>query len=366
MTTLNRDRNTLKRLVESYGKKDVLNFVRHLNEGFFNSKESRTIILSGIDIKKLDGPFGILEYLDNYRSRYNKNVSINGNVVSIEYSVPTRSTKEQFDEFSSFYKCFDVCYRSIPAVRSLIDYYTVNGKHLINSENIDNEVIQINKLQSKVDKFVSREEVQYINYLADRFGVLMSKKLTNLYKFQKFIDKILKKYSIYDRFESRLDNTQRSLISNARIKHMNESFDGDSLKSILKSCKFFIDEPYGYGGFSGDGSDFGEFYDAKISGDTLELYIDGPEYGFDEDFLEDFDSSYYTAVIRFDEVNPVDKENIKNILSSISYIVVYIVDEDNEIYQCDKVTALKGDKEDYNDFYPGADYELNLLASKKI
>ena len=32
MTTLNRDRNTLKRLVESYGKKDVLNFVRHLNE----------------------------------------------------------------------------------------------------------------------------------------------------------------------------------------------------------------------------------------------------------------------------------------------------------------------------------------------
>ena len=34
MNTLNRDRNTLKRLVESYGKKDVLNFVRHLNESF--------------------------------------------------------------------------------------------------------------------------------------------------------------------------------------------------------------------------------------------------------------------------------------------------------------------------------------------
>lgn len=32
MNTLNRDRNTLKRLVESYGKNDVLNFVRHLNE----------------------------------------------------------------------------------------------------------------------------------------------------------------------------------------------------------------------------------------------------------------------------------------------------------------------------------------------
>ena len=31
-TTLLRDRKTLKRLVEQYGKKDVLNFVRHLNE----------------------------------------------------------------------------------------------------------------------------------------------------------------------------------------------------------------------------------------------------------------------------------------------------------------------------------------------
>ena len=34
MNTLSRDRNTLKRLVESYGKKDVLNFVRRLNESF--------------------------------------------------------------------------------------------------------------------------------------------------------------------------------------------------------------------------------------------------------------------------------------------------------------------------------------------
>ena len=36
MNTLNRDRNTLKRLVESYGKKDVLNYVRHLNEASEN------------------------------------------------------------------------------------------------------------------------------------------------------------------------------------------------------------------------------------------------------------------------------------------------------------------------------------------
>ncbi len=32
MNTVNRDRETLKRLVESYGKQDVLKFVKHLNE----------------------------------------------------------------------------------------------------------------------------------------------------------------------------------------------------------------------------------------------------------------------------------------------------------------------------------------------
>ena len=37
MNTLNRDRNTLKSLVESYGKKDVLNFVRRLNESADNN-----------------------------------------------------------------------------------------------------------------------------------------------------------------------------------------------------------------------------------------------------------------------------------------------------------------------------------------
>ena len=37
-TTLLRDRKTLKRLVEQYGKKDVLNFVRHLNESATGSR----------------------------------------------------------------------------------------------------------------------------------------------------------------------------------------------------------------------------------------------------------------------------------------------------------------------------------------
>lgn len=37
-TTLLRDRKILKRLVESYGKKDVLNFVKHINESATGSK----------------------------------------------------------------------------------------------------------------------------------------------------------------------------------------------------------------------------------------------------------------------------------------------------------------------------------------
>ena len=36
--TLLKDRMTLKRLVESYGKKDVLNFIRHLNESITASR----------------------------------------------------------------------------------------------------------------------------------------------------------------------------------------------------------------------------------------------------------------------------------------------------------------------------------------
>lgn len=50
MNTLNRDRNTLKRLVESYGKKDVLNFVRHLNENINGlTEEEKSAVINSID-----------------------------------------------------------------------------------------------------------------------------------------------------------------------------------------------------------------------------------------------------------------------------------------------------------------------------
>ena len=45
--TLNRDRNTLKRLVESYGKKDVLNFVRRLNESVNISQDDLEAFRNG-------------------------------------------------------------------------------------------------------------------------------------------------------------------------------------------------------------------------------------------------------------------------------------------------------------------------------
>ena len=44
-----KDRMTLKRLVESYGKKDVLNFVRHLNESVNGSNYTSSQLADMID-----------------------------------------------------------------------------------------------------------------------------------------------------------------------------------------------------------------------------------------------------------------------------------------------------------------------------
>lgn len=44
MTTLNRDRNILKRLVESYGKKDVVNFIQHINERYQGTSNTLLIV----------------------------------------------------------------------------------------------------------------------------------------------------------------------------------------------------------------------------------------------------------------------------------------------------------------------------------
>ena len=54
-TTLLRDRKALKRLVEQYGKKDVLNFVRHLNESVNDSRYTSLQIADLMD-----------NYYDNY------------------------------------------------------------------------------------------------------------------------------------------------------------------------------------------------------------------------------------------------------------------------------------------------------------
>lgn len=49
-TTLLRDRKTLKRLVEQYGKKDVLNFVRHLNESVNASRYTSLQLADMLDM----------------------------------------------------------------------------------------------------------------------------------------------------------------------------------------------------------------------------------------------------------------------------------------------------------------------------
>lgn len=53
MANVNKDRETLKRLVESYGKQDVLKFVNHINEmGYFNksTRLPRPGVLVVVDI----------------------------------------------------------------------------------------------------------------------------------------------------------------------------------------------------------------------------------------------------------------------------------------------------------------------------
>ena len=53
MNTLNRDRNILKRLVESYGKKDVITFLNNLNETSYSTNRPTTAVLFCVDKKDL-------------------------------------------------------------------------------------------------------------------------------------------------------------------------------------------------------------------------------------------------------------------------------------------------------------------------
>ena len=53
MNTLNRDRNTLKRLVESYGKKDVITFLNNLNETSYSTNKPTTAVVFCVDKKHL-------------------------------------------------------------------------------------------------------------------------------------------------------------------------------------------------------------------------------------------------------------------------------------------------------------------------
>ncbi len=87
MNTLIKDRNTLKRLVESYGKKDVINFVRHLNE---TSKYATPNLLICVDTSgSVD-----LESYDKY--------SINDllDICNIDYGASKRNAKVKIAAFS--------------------------------------------------------------------------------------------------------------------------------------------------------------------------------------------------------------------------------------------------------------------------
>lgn len=49
MRQIDKDRNILKRLVESYGKEDVLNYVNHLNEGLYDRERVTGSVSSDAD-----------------------------------------------------------------------------------------------------------------------------------------------------------------------------------------------------------------------------------------------------------------------------------------------------------------------------
>ena len=53
MNPLNRDRNTLKRLVESYGKKDVITFLNNLNETSYSTNRPTTAVIFCVDEKDI-------------------------------------------------------------------------------------------------------------------------------------------------------------------------------------------------------------------------------------------------------------------------------------------------------------------------
>ena len=53
MNTLNRDRNILKRLVESYGKKDVISFLNNLNETNYSTNRPTTAVVFCVDKNNL-------------------------------------------------------------------------------------------------------------------------------------------------------------------------------------------------------------------------------------------------------------------------------------------------------------------------
>ena len=65
MSTINKDKAELRRLVESYGKKDVLNFVKHLNEDWeqdFAKEKAEREYWFNIQIKLYEDRFGKLGY----------------------------------------------------------------------------------------------------------------------------------------------------------------------------------------------------------------------------------------------------------------------------------------------------------------
>ena len=120
-TTLLRDRKTLKRLVEQYGKKDVLNFVRHLNESATGSRYTSLQLADMLDMYYEDDDYT----LDNVAEQIVKPWNNALRRVGLEPGINVPQDLEA--EYVRDYGYFPMCIDSAPHYIGIYEDITYNG-----------------------------------------------------------------------------------------------------------------------------------------------------------------------------------------------------------------------------------------------
>ena len=120
-TTLLRDRKTLKRLVEQYGKKDVLNFVRHLNESVNASRYTSLQLADMLDMYYEDDDYT----LDNVAEQIVK--PWNNALIRVGLEPGINVPQDLEAEYVRDYGYFPMCIDSAPHYIGIYEDITYNG-----------------------------------------------------------------------------------------------------------------------------------------------------------------------------------------------------------------------------------------------